>query len=65
MQPPGGSFEVHVSAYGRAASDLLGRQVDEAQRGDRLGQVTVVVPSNYAAVAARRELAARPGGWRR
>jgi ATP-dependent helicase/nuclease subunit B len=51
-----------ATVYGRAATALLARQVDEAKGGDPLAPVTVVVASNYAAVAARRALAARAGG---
>src|SRR5215213_64183 len=51
-----------ATAYGRAAIELLARQVDEVKAGNPLAPVTVVVASNYAAVAARRALAARPGG---
>jgi hypothetical protein len=49
-------------AYGLPAMALLAEQVDALKGGDPLAAVTVVVPSNYAAVAARRFLAARPGG---
>ncbi|QZT60293.1 PD-(D/E)XK nuclease family protein [Mycolicibacterium austroafricanum] len=55
-------IDATTTSYGCAAVDLLGAQADEIQDGDRLAQVTVVVPSNYVAVAARRALAARPGG---
>lgn len=55
-------FTVHATAYGRPATELLGRQVDAAKGGDPLAPVTVVVASNYAAVAGRRALAARLGG---
>ncbi len=52
----------HAVPYGRAAADLLAGQVAEIKGGDALAPVTVLVDSNYAAVAARRALAARPGG---
>ena len=52
----------NATAYGRAAVNLLARQITELKAGDPLAQVTVLVPSNYAAVATRRALAARPGG---
>ena len=55
-------FEVRVTPYGRRALDLLGAHVDEVKGGDRLAPVTVIVPSNYAALSSRRALAARPGG---
>ncbi|MBW3557670.1 MAG: PD-(D/E)XK nuclease family protein [Actinobacteria bacterium] len=51
-----------ATAYGKAAVTLLARQVVEIKGGDPLAPVTVVVASNYVAVAARRALAARPGG---
>ncbi len=51
-----------TTAYGRAAVDLLARQVVDLKAGEPLAPVTVLVASNYAAVAARRALAARPGG---
>jgi RecB family exonuclease len=41
---------------------LLADQIVAAKAGDALSPVTIVVGSNYAAVAARRALAARPGG---
>ena len=57
-----GGFQVSTTAYGAAAVELLARQVTELKAGDALAPVTVLVPSNYAAVATRRALAARPGG---
>ncbi len=54
--------EGHATPYGREAVALLARQVLEIKGGDPLAPVTVVVVSNYVAVAARRALAARPGG---
>ncbi len=48
--------------YGRPAVELLAQQVREIKAGERLAAVTVVVRSNYGAVAARRALAAQPGG---
>ena len=50
------------TAYGRAAVELLAGQITALKAGDPLAQVTVLVPSNYAAVSTRRALAARPGG---
>jgi ATP-dependent helicase/nuclease subunit B len=55
-------FDVHTTAYGRPAVDLLGAQVKAAKGGDPLAPVTVIVPSNYAAVSTRRALAAQPRG---
>src|SRR5215212_7729464 len=49
-------------AYGEPAVERLAERVREAKGGDPLAGVTVIVPSNYVAVAARRALAARPGG---
>jgi RecB family exonuclease len=51
-----------TTAYGRPGIDLLARQIAELKDGDPLGPVTVVVPSNHAAVAARRALAANDRG---
>jgi ATP-dependent helicase/nuclease subunit B len=56
------NFAVHTTAYGRAAIDLLAKQVEAAKAGERLAPVTVIVPSNYAAVSTRRALAGRAGG---
>jgi RecB family exonuclease len=56
------AFVVHATAYGRPAADLLAAQVQTAKGGDRLAPVTVIVPSNYAAVSTRRALAGRAGG---
>jgi hypothetical protein len=56
------NFLVHTTPYGPPATDLLATQVQTAKDGDRLAPVTVIVPSNYAAVATRRALAGRPGG---
>jgi RecB family exonuclease len=55
-------IEGRAVRYGRPAAALLADRVRAAKGGDALAPVTVVVPSNYAAVAARRALAARPGG---
>ncbi len=54
---------VHVvsTRYGAAAVDALAAAVAAAKRGEPLRPVTVVVPSNYAGVAARRALARRGG----
>ena len=53
---------MHTTAYGRPAVYLLGTQVKQAKGGDPLAPVTVIVPSNYAAVSTRRALAAQPRG---
>lgn len=55
-------FEVATVAYGRAAVDALAVVVGAAKGGDPLAPVTVVVPTNYAAVATRRALAANGPG---
>lgn len=55
-------FEVVTVAYGRPAVDALAAQVTAAKAGDPLSPVTVIVPSNYAAVATRRALAAAGPG---
>lgn len=57
--PP--SPSVVVTGYGPAAHGALAAAVDEAQAGDRLAPVTVVVPSNYVGLGARRVLARRRG----
>jgi RecB family exonuclease len=54
-------LEVVPVAYGRPAHDELARRVERAKKGDRLRPVTVVVPSNYVGVAARRRLAEQRG----
>jgi ATP-dependent helicase/nuclease subunit B len=53
---------VQAVPYGRAAVETLAAQVRALKAGDPLEPVTVVVASNYAAIAARRALAAQPGG---
>lgn len=52
---------VVVTGYGPAAHGALAAAVDEAQAGDRLAPATVVVPSNYVGLGARRVLARRRG----
>lgn len=47
--------------YGAAADAALAEVVHGAQAGDPLAPVTVVVPTNYVGVAARRRLAAQRG----
>ena len=56
------NLAVNTTAYGPPATTLLAGQVQAAKGGDRLAPVTVIVPSNYAAVSTRRALAGRPGG---
>lgn len=46
-----------VTSYGRPASESLARAVAAAKRAGPLAPVTVVVPSNFAGLAARRLLA--------
>jgi hypothetical protein len=55
-------FVVRTTAYGRPALELLAEEVAAAKGGDQLCPVTVIVPSNYAAVSTRRVLAGRSGG---
>jgi ATP-dependent helicase/nuclease subunit B len=55
-------IDVTRVAYGEAAVACLAERVRAIRgAGDPLAPVTVVVPSNYAAVATRRELARRGG----
>ncbi len=54
---------VHVVAYGRPAGEALAPVIAGVQAGSRLAPVTVVVPSNFAGLAARRLLGSgRLGG---
>ncbi len=55
------AVQVHTVPYGAPALECLGALVAQAQASDRLGQVTVVVPTNYVGVATRRALARRDG----
>src|SRR3954469_21364466 len=48
-----------TTAYGPAATESLHRVVAAAKAGDPLAPVTVVVPTNYVGVAARRLLGRR------
>lgn len=59
MQPV--AIDVVRVPYGEPAVRLLADRVRAAKGGDPLAPVTVVLPSNYAAVATRRELARRGG----
>ena len=52
-------MELVTTSYGQPARDALARCVNLAKRGDPLAKVTVVVPTNYAGLAARRGLAQR------
>ncbi len=56
------AFDWIVTPYGADARDALAAAVADAKAGDPLAPVTVVVPSNYAGLAARRGLARRSGG---
>lgn len=49
---------LHHTAYGRPALDRLRERIATAKAGDPLAPVTVVVPTNYVGVSARRLLAA-------
>ncbi len=55
-------IEIVPTRYGAAAMRALAGAVSAAQEGDPLAPVTVVVPSNYAGVAARRWLAGQGRG---
>jgi ATP-dependent helicase/nuclease subunit B len=56
------STRLVVACPGVHAEQYLELLIDYAQRDDRLQPVTVAVPSNFAGLALRRGLAARPGG---
>ena len=55
------AFDLVRTTYGAAALDVLAAAVARAKGDEPLRPVTVVVPSNYAGVAARRALARRHG----
>ena len=55
------AFDLVRTTYGAAALDALAAAVARAKGDEPLRPVTVVVPSNYAGVAARRALARRHG----
>ena len=55
------AFDLVRTTYGPAALDALAAAVARAKGNEPLRPVTVVVPSNYAGVAARRALARRHG----
>ena len=50
--------DVHVLPYGRPATTALRAAIDLAKAGSPLAPVTVIVPSNFAGLAARRVLGA-------
>ena len=54
-------LEVVTVPYGRSADDELANRVLAAKAGGPLAPVTVVVPSNYVGVAARRRLGREAG----
>ncbi len=56
----GTKIELTRTAFGAPAHQALADAVAEAKAGDFLAPVTVVVPSNYVGLAARRALAAHP-----
>lgn len=60
----GGRVVIESTAvrYGNASLELLASQIAALKDADPLSPVTVLVASNFAAVATRRSLAARPGG---
>jgi len=53
---PEAAIEVAVTEYGRAASERLHKTIAHHQQGNALAPVTVVVPSNFAGLVARRLL---------
>ena len=50
------SATVIITEYGRAASAALAEAITAAKAGRTLAPVTVIVPSNFAGLAARRRL---------
>lgn len=50
-------IDLHTTAYGRPAVELLRDRVAAAKADDPLAPVTVVVPTNHVGVSARRLLA--------
>jgi ATP-dependent helicase/nuclease subunit B len=53
---------VQVVPFGKHASEQLAKCIAEAKQLDPLTSVTVLVPSNYASVSIRRQLAAGQHG---
>ena len=53
------AFDCVTTAYGPAAHEALARAVAQSKAGDALAPVTVVVPSHYVGLAARRALGRR------
>ncbi|MDP6548482.1 MAG: PD-(D/E)XK nuclease family protein [Dehalococcoidia bacterium] len=52
---------LYLEAYGPPALERLARLVDEAKKTDVLAPVTVVVPTQYAGLSLRRDLASGQG----
>ncbi|MEO1063222.1 MAG: PD-(D/E)XK nuclease family protein [Actinomycetota bacterium] len=50
------TVELVTTPYGAPSHEALRSLVDRYQRDDRLAPVTVIVPSNYVGIAARRAL---------
>ena len=50
-----------TTSYGKQAHEALAAAVHDAKQSDPLAQVTVVVPSNYVGIAARRSLGRKRG----
>ncbi len=55
------NFKLTVTSYGPEANAALVSAVQRAKRGNALAPVTVVVPTHYLGLAARRALAAHSG----
>jgi len=52
-----GEVQLHPTAYGAAAYDVLREVIERVKRDDPLAPVTLIVPSNLAGTVARRTLA--------
>lgn len=61
MDSSQGNSKLTVTGYGPEANAALVSAVQRAKHGDALAPVTVVVPTHYLGLAARRALAAHPG----